>query len=222
MALALVGKAFANGKRLEVLDLLSQRARTVDELARELGVGISTVSAHLQVLKLTSLVVSRQEGTRVHYSLAGPEVADLYGMLRAVAKEYSPTVEAAVKAAAGASGVDEVGPEELLSLLESGEVLLLDVRPRSEYETAHIPGAVSRPLAELAEGVDALDGMDGSDGSRTLVTYCRGAYCVMATDAVQLLQAQGIPAKRLRDGMIEWRLAGLPLVEGRPDPDAAG
>ncbi len=211
MALALVGKAFANAKRLEVLGLLCQGEFTVDALGKELGVGISTVSAHLQVLKLTGLVTARQEGTRVIYSLAGPEVAELYGLLRAVAKDYSPSVEAAVKATAGATGVDEVSPEELLRLLEREEVVLVDVRPRSEFDAAHIPGAISRPLPELA------DGLEEHDPNRQLVAYCRGAYCVMATDAVQMLQGQGYPAKRLRDGMIEWRLAAHPLVEGEDD-----
>ncbi|GMA39149.1 metalloregulator ArsR/SmtB family transcription factor [Mobilicoccus caccae] len=204
-ALALVGKAFANAKRLELLDLLTQGERTVDSLARELGAGLSTVSAHLQVLKLTSLVATRQEGTRVHYRLAGPDVAQLYGQLRSVAKEHSPAVESAVKLAAGATGVEEIGPEELLERLERGDVLLLDVRPREEYDAAHIPGARSVPLPDLAGG------LDGHDGSTDLVAYCRGAHCVMATDAVQLLQSHGVPALRLRDGMLEWRLAGYPL-----------
>lgn len=210
-ALALVGKAFANATRLEVLDLLSQGEYTVDALSKELRTGVSTVSAHLQVLKLTSLVSTRQEGTRVYYSLAGPEVAQLYGLLRAVAKSYSPSVEAAVKATAGATGVEEVSQEELLDLLDRGRVELIDVRPRSEYEAAHIPGAVSRPLPELAEG--GVDDLGDLDPSLQLVAYCRGAYCVMATDAVQILRGRGVDAKRLRDGMIEWRLAGHPLVE---------
>lgn len=208
-ALALVGKAFANATRLELLDLLSHGERTVETLARELGAGMSTVSAHLQVLKLTSLVATRQEGTRIYYRLAGRDVEQLYGQLRAVAKEHSAAVEAAVKVAAGATGVEEIGHEELLERLANGDVLLLDVRPGEEYEAGHIPGAHSAPLPELS------DGLDDYDGSTDLVAYCRGAYCVMATDAVQLLRSQGVQAFRLRDGMLEWRLAGLPLVSGQ-------
>ncbi|WP_168581790.1 metalloregulator ArsR/SmtB family transcription factor [Gephyromycinifex aptenodytis] len=207
-ALALVGKAFANAKRLELLAVLCQGERTVESLARELEAGVSTVSAHLQVLKLTSLVTTRQEGTRIYYRLAGPDVEQLYGQLRTVAKERSPAVEAAVKMAAGASGVEEISPGELLEQLNRGEVVLIDVRPREEYEAGHIPGARSVPLPELA------DGLGEHAGSTNLVAYCRGAYCVMATDAVQLLRSSGVGARRLRDGMIEWRLAGLPLASG--------
>jgi rhodanese-related sulfurtransferase len=209
--LAVVGKAFANAKRLELVELLSQGERTVDSLAREAGLGVTTASAHLQVLKLSSLVRTRKEGTRVYYSLAGDDVANLYASLRAVARLHSADVERALSAYLGAGGlgdVDEVSREELLARMQSGDVVLLDVRPEEEYAAAHIPGARSLPFADIEQAVSSLS----TDAD--IIAYCRGAYCVLAHDAVRLLRAQGRRARRLQDGLLEWRLEGLPLEEG--------
>jgi rhodanese-related sulfurtransferase len=209
--LAVVGKAFANAKRLELVELLSQGERTVDSLAREAGLGVTTASAHLQVLKLSSLVRTRKEGTRVYYSLAGEDVANLYASLRAVARLHSADVERALSAYLGHGGlgdVDEVSREELLARMQSGDVVLLDVRPEEEYTSAHIPGARSLPFADIEQAASSLS----TDAD--IIAYCRGAYCVLAHDAVRLLRAQGRRARRLQDGLLEWRLEGLPVEEG--------
>lgn len=209
--LAVVGKAFANAKRLELVDLLSQGERTVESLAYEAGLGVTTASAHLQVLKLSSLVKTRKEGTRVWYSLAGEDVATLFSSLRTVARLHSADVERALNAYLGVGGmgdVDEVSREELLERLGRGDILLLDVRPEEEFAAGHLPGARSVPFADLAEVMGSL----ASDAD--IVAYCRGAYCVLAHDAVRLLRADGRTARRLQDGLLEWRLAGLPVEVG--------
>lgn len=208
--LAVVGKAFASPKRLEVIELLAQRERSVDELARLTGTGLSTVSAHLQILRLANLVRTRREGTRVHYRLAGPDVAVLFASLGTVARTHSADVGAALAAYLGGGpvGVEEVTREELEDRLAAGTVTLLDVRPVEEYAAGHIPGATSLPLGDLlAAAGDLAAGPD-------VVAYCRGAYCVMAHDAVALLGAHGVRAVRLQDGVLEWQLAGLPLEAG--------
>ncbi|MDQ6715321.1 MAG: metalloregulator ArsR/SmtB family transcription factor [Actinomycetota bacterium] len=209
--LAVVGKAFSNARRLELVDLLSQGERTVESLAREAGIGVTTASAHLQVLKLSSLVRTRREGTRVYYRLAGEDVATLYSSLRTVALHHSADVERALNAYLGAGGlgdVDEVTRDELRERLAAGSVVLLDVRPEQEFAAGHIPGARSVPFADL----DAAIGSLAEDAE--IVAYCRGAYCVLAHDAVRLLRAQGRQARRLEDGLLEWRLKGLPVEAG--------
>ncbi|MFB9731033.1 MULTISPECIES: ArsR/SmtB family transcription factor [Ornithinimicrobium] len=209
--LAVVGKAFASAKRLELVDLLSQGERTVEALAREAGLGVSTASAHLQVLKLSSLVRTRKDGPRVHYRLAGDDVLDLYASLRTVAQEHSADVDRALSAYLGddvQGDVDEVDRDELLRRLAADEVVLLDVRPAEEFRAGHIEGARSVPFDQV-EAVLADLGPD-----REVVAYCRGAWCVMASDAVRLLRASGRAARRLEGGMLEWRQAGLPVEVG--------
>lgn len=212
--LAVVGKAFASAKRLEIIDLLSQGERTVEALARHAGLQVSTTSAHLQILKLASVVNTRRDGTRIYYRLAGDDVANLYACLRTVAREHSADVERALAAYLGTGAledVEQVTREELLRRMDSGEVTVVDVRPVEEFAAGHIPDAVSMPFGELAEKLHTLP------AGQEIVAYCRGAYCVMAHDAVRLLQAHGRHSRRLEDGMLEWRLAGLPVaVEARP------
>jgi rhodanese-related sulfurtransferase len=209
--LAVVGKAFASAKRLELIDLLSQGERTVEALAREAGLGLSTASAHLQVLKLSNLVRTRREGTRIHYRLAGDDVATLYASLRTVAQDRSADVDQALAAYLGLGSrgdggqVEQVTREELLARLGREEVLLLDVRPAEEYAAGHLPGAVSMPFGQIEQRLGEID------PERDVVAYCRGGWCVLAHDAVRLLSAHGRPARRLEDGMLEWRVAGLPV-----------
>ena len=203
--LAVVGKAFGSARRLELIDLLTQGERTVDALSRETGMGVSTTSAHLQILKLSNLVRTRREGTKIHYRLAGEDVAALYAAMRQVALVNSPDVEKALAAHLGMGEVEEVSHSELLRRLQDGDVLLVDVRPAEEYAAGHIPGAVSIPFGSLQESL--ADWPEGED----IITYCRGAYCVMASDAVRLLSARGQAARRLKDGLLEWRLAGHPV-----------
>ncbi len=209
--LAVVGKAFGSPKRLELVELLAQGERTVDGLARAAGMGMSTVSAHLQVLKLANLVRTRRDGTKVFYRLAGDDVAHLYAAMRTVARERSADVSQALEAYLNLPGSDEVGlvtREELERMLAEGEVTLLDVRPPEEYLAGHIPGARNTPLGTLDSELAGLR------QAPTVVAYCRGSFCVMAHDAVRILGGAGVEARRLEDGMLEWRTAGLPVEAG--------
>jgi rhodanese-related sulfurtransferase len=202
---AQVARALGNGKRLELLDLLAQGERTVDGLARAADLGLTTASAHLQTLKRASLVATRKEGTKVYYRLAGPDVAALYALVRSVAGDRLAEV-APARAAYLGPDTDQVTREELLRRVGAGQATVIDVRPAEEYAAGHIPGAVSIPVEELADRLAELP-LD-----QEIVAYCRGAYCVLAHDAVRLLTAHGRPARRLADGMLEWRLARLPVA----------
>jgi rhodanese-related sulfurtransferase/DNA-binding transcriptional ArsR family regulator len=203
---ARVGKALASGKRLELLDLLAQGERDVASLASAADLGVTTASAHLQTLRQANLVATRRDGTRILYRLAGRDVADLYARLREVAQSHLPDVDAARVAYLGEDGGQPVTRDELQELAKTTDVTVLDVRPAEEYAAGHIPGAVSIPLDELADRLAELP----DDGQ--VVAYCRGAYCVLAHDAIRLLHVHGRQAQRLADGMLEWRLAGLPVT----------
>ncbi len=202
---AAVGKALAAPKRLELLDLLAQGERSVENLAGAAGVGLSTCSAHLQSLRVAGLVRTRRQGTWVFYSLAGPDVAALFDTLRQVAQTHRPQTEAARRAFIGPDDVEEVEREDLLRRVAEGAVVVLDVRPRAEYDGGHLPGAVHIPLEDLPARIAELP------EDREVVAYCRGAYCVLATEAARLLRARGRRARRTRDGILEWRLAGVRL-----------
>jgi rhodanese-related sulfurtransferase/DNA-binding transcriptional ArsR family regulator len=202
------GKALSSGKRLELLDLLAQGERTVDALAKAAGLNLTTASAHLQTLKQAGLVATRREGVRIHYRLAGDDVAALYVLLRRVAQTHQAGVEAARTTYLGHDQPQGVGREELLARAQAGEVVVLDVRPAEEYTAGHIPGAISIPVEELADRIAELP------ADTEVVAYCRGEYCVLAHDAVRLLNARGRRAVRLSDGMLEWRLADLPVATG--------
>ncbi|MDN4175209.1 metalloregulator ArsR/SmtB family transcription factor [Nocardioides sp. SOB77] len=209
--LAVVGKAFGSPKRLELVELLAQGERTVESLARTAGMGMTTASAHLQVLKLANLVRTRRDGTKVYYRLAGDDVAELYVAMRRVARERSADVSRALEAYLNLPGSDEVGlvsRADLKRLLERGEVTLVDVRPPEEYLAGHIPGSQNVPLGDLGAQVEQLR------SAGAVVAYCRGSFCVMAHDAVRILGGEGIAARRLEDGMLEWRAAGLPVAAG--------
>ncbi|NKE55471.1 metalloregulator ArsR/SmtB family transcription factor [Lentzea sp. PSKA42] len=202
---ARVGKALASGKRLELLDLIAQGERTVDALAKSAELGLTTASAHLQTLKQANLVVTRREGTKIFYRLAGDDVAALFALLRTVADDRLPDVRTAREAYLG-DDTEAVSREELLERVRSGRATVIDVRPAEEYAAGHIPGAVSVPLDELADRLAELP------ADQEVVAYCRGAYCVLSHDAVRLLTALGRTARRLADGMLEWRLAELPVA----------
>ena len=201
---AAVGKALGAPRRLELLDLLAQGPRCVEELAEAAGLGLSTCSAHLQALREAGLVATRRDGKRIYYSLAADDVAALWHTLREVAQRHRPHTEQARWAYLGPEDTEGIDSVELLRRVEHGDVLVLDVRPAAEYAAAHLPGAVHIPLDELAQRLAELP------GDREIVAYCRGRYCVLAHDAVRLLTAHGHRARRAADGVLEWRLAGLP------------
>jgi DNA-binding transcriptional ArsR family regulator len=200
---AAVGKALANPKRLELLDLLAQGARSVDALAEAAHLAISTCSAHLQALREAGLVETRRDGKRIYYSLVADDVASLWDTLRRVALRHRPHTERARAAYLGPEDTEAVTTEVLLARIEGGEVVALDVRPAPEYAGGHLPGALHIPVEELAERLAELP------ADREIIAYCRGHYCVLAHDAVRLLNRHGLRASRAVDGALEWRVAGL-------------
>ncbi len=207
--LARVGKALANGKRLELVDLLAQAERPVEELANAAGLNLTTTSAHLQTLRQAGLAATRRDGTKVYYRLAGSDVADLYARARDLATARIADAAAARDAYLGPDDAgDPVTRDELLRRVATGELVVLDVRPGAEYAAGHIPSALNIPLDQLARRLGELPG--GVD----VVAYCRGAYCVLAHDAIRLLRERGRQARRLENGMLDWRLAGLPVTTG--------
>src|SRR3990170_3780545 len=206
---ARIGKALASPRRIELLDLLAQGEHRVETLAAETDMSVTLTSAHLQALRKAGLVETRREGPRVFYRLAGDDVLELVSALRTVAHDHLAEVEQVVRAYFGAPDeLEPIGRDELVDRARSGDVLLLDLRPREEYEAGHIPGAVSIPLDDL-EGRLAL-----LPAEAEIVAYCRGPYCVMAPRGIALLRRHGYRVRRLEDGVGEWRLAGLPVATG--------
>jgi rhodanese-related sulfurtransferase/DNA-binding HxlR family transcriptional regulator len=205
-AFASVAQALGSGRRAEIVDLLAQGERPVDEIANEISQSVANTSQHLRVLARAGLVRSRREGTRVFYRLASERVGDLWAAVRDVAVRHVAEVNQLADEYLGErDGVEHVSAEELQKRLTRGDVVVLDVRPKPEYEAGHIPGARSVPLDELASLTPKLP------RRRQIVAYCRGPYCVYADDAVRLLQARGLEARRLDVGFPEWRRAGLPV-----------
>lgn len=205
-AFASVAKAMGNGHRAEIIDVLAQGERSVDALAAEIGQSIANTSHHLRLLASAGLVATRRDGTFIHYRLASGRVAELWSALRDVAVEHVADVEVLARTYLGdTDGIDEVTAEELAHRLERGRVVVLDVRPAAEFDAGHIEGARSVPHDDLARTIASLP------TSREIVAYCRGPYCVYATDAVRLLRSQGFKARRLHDGYPEWERAGLPV-----------
>src|SRR4051795_7074615 len=199
-AIALMGKAFASPRRLELLDLLAQAPRTVDELARASDQSTANTSQHLQALHAAGMVTRAREGTSVRYALVGDEVLSLWLALRDASVARLAEVERAARDYLG-EDVDAIGRDELIARLRKGDVVLVDVRPTEEFEAGHIEGARSIPLKELEDRLAELP------GDREVVAYCRGPYCAYAHGAVRRLEAAGRKARRLEDGWPEWRLA---------------
>ncbi|MBF6445376.1 metalloregulator ArsR/SmtB family transcription factor [Nocardia farcinica] len=208
-AFAVGGKALASAKRLELLDLLAQGERSVEALAAAAGLNLTTASAHLQTLKHAGFVATRREGVRIHYRLAGEDVARLLVLLRRVTAAHQPAVPPARESYLGDAGA-ELSSAELLARGTEGRVVVLDVRPEAEYSAGHIPGAINIPIDQLSDRIAELP------ADTEIVVYCRGEYCVFAYDAVRLLTERGRRAVRLRDGMLEWRLADLPVSAEPP------
>lgn len=201
-----VGKALASPRRLELLDLLCQGPRTVETLAHEAGQSLANTSQHLQVLRAARLVESEKHGLYVTYRLADEKVCALYRELRTLAEARLHEIQAVTRQFLEQRGeLEPVDRDALVSRVGSGEVTLLDVRPLEEFEAGHIPGAVSVPLAELESRLANLP------RDREVVAYCRGPYCVLAVQAVELLRARGFRAIRMEEGVPDWRARGLPV-----------
>jgi rhodanese-related sulfurtransferase len=203
---ARLGKALASPSRLELLDLLGQGERSVEQLARACELSVANASQHLQALYAARLVESRRDGQRVLYRLADPAVAALWQALRTTAEKQLAELDAVAREYL--QGRDEFEPidrGELLRRIKAGSVTLIDVRPTEEYEQAHLPGAVSVPLDDVKEFARK------APKRKQVVAYCRGPYCVFALKAVAELRKRGINAVRFEDGVQEWGAAGLPL-----------
>ena len=207
-----VAKAMSSGRRAEIVDVLAQGERSVDDVAAELDQSIANTSHHLRALARVGLVTTRRAGTRIFYALASDRVAELWTALRDVAEEHVAGLERLATAYVGErDGIEVVDREELVKRLKRREVVVLDVRPETEYVAGHIAGARSVPIAELRRHLRALP------KNADVVAYCRGPYCVYADDAVRELNRKGIRARRLIDGYPEWKRAGLPVAVGNGD-----
>lgn len=208
---ARIGKATSSPKRLELLEVLAQGEKTVEVLATELSIGVKLTSAHLKVLKEARLVSPRKEGTFVFYRLSGQDVASLWVALREVAQTHLLELSVALQAMGTAPDkLASVTRKQLMAQAKSGEVIVIDVRPRSEFEQAHLPFARSMPLEEIAQRmVELPKGVE-------VVAYCRGPFCLFADEAAQLLKLKGRKVSKLCDGVAEWHAAGMPVHSALP------
>jgi rhodanese-related sulfurtransferase/DNA-binding transcriptional ArsR family regulator len=206
---ARLGSALASPRRLELLDLLAQGERSVEELAQETEQSIGNTSQHLQVLREAQLLVADKRGLRVFYRLAGPEILQLWQTLRSVGETQLAEIDRLVDEYLGhRDGMDAISKDELLRRIDAGTAVVIDARPRVEYRQGHIAGALSIPVDELAQRLKELP------EDREIVAYCRGPYCVYADESVRLLTLHGMKAARLEDGYPEWAVAGLPISAG--------
>lgn len=208
---ARVGKALSSGLRIEILDLLAQSERSVEVLAEMLNQSIQNISRHLQILRQAKLITSRKEGNFVIYRLTDPDVCQLVSMVQGVAHRHLLEVEEIVaRFTSHKAEFEALAAPELLQRVQRGEVVVVDVRPRLEFEAGHLPGAVNVPLPELEQRLKEFS------GDIEVVAYCRGRYCLMAYAAVDYLIAKGVTASRLSIGMSEWKLEHLPTVVEDP------
>jgi rhodanese-related sulfurtransferase len=206
-ALAESAKALANGRRAELVDVLAQGERSVEELAEEIDQTFANTSQHLQRLLRSGLVQARRDGTRIYYSLSSPVVGDLWRTMRQAAQEHVSGLEQLAADYLGdRSKLRTITRDDLRTRLRDGDVVVVDVRPGAEYAAGHIRGAVSIPIADLRSRLGDIP--DGAE----VVAYCRGPYCVYADDAVRLLAKKGMTAARLEDGFPEWADARLPVA----------
>ena len=203
---AQIANALANPHRLELLDLLAQAPRTVEDLAGEAHMSVANTSQHLQRLKQARLVLDEREGLYIRYRLADPAVARLWLQLRAVAEQQLAEVDRALNAYRNQRHeFEQITASELWIRLRNHEAILLDVRPYPEYLAGHLPGAVSIPIDELERRLNELP------VNKTVVAYCRGPYCVYADEALEILAADGRDAARLEEGVLEWQQAGYAI-----------
>ena len=202
---ARIGHALSTPKRLEILDLLGQGERSVEVLAREAALSVPNASQHLRVLRSARLVDSRRDGQYVYYRLADSAVWRLWTALRELGQLRLTEISELLSSLSGDEGVELVDRQTLWRMAQAGDVTVLDVRPATEFESGHIPGAASIPLEELERRLTEIP------RGQPVVAYCRGPYCVLAVQAVELLRRHGFDARRLKDGFPEWREAGLPV-----------
>ena len=205
--LALVARALGNGSRLELLDFLAQGERSVEDLAQVAGLSMANTSKHLQQLKAAGLVQARRDGKHIRYRLGDERVLDALGVLRAIAAAHIGAVEDLVASyLKGRDALEPVPAQDLLERVRDGLVTVLDVRPPEEFAQGHVAGALNVPLERLQDRLKELP------TDREVVAYCRGPWCVLSFEAVARLRAAGFAARRLQDGLPEWRRAGLPVV----------
>lgn len=203
---ARIGKALASPKRLEILDLLAQGERTVEEIARETAVPTANASQHLQVLKGAGMVASRREGLYAYYRLADEGVFRTWQAVRALGESRLAEIDRVVETyLEDREALEAVDAEALMERLSDGSAVVLDVRPGEEYRSGHIPGALSVPVDTLEAALQTLP------KDKDIVAYCRGPYCVFSDEAVRFLQVRGYRASRLTEGFPEWRAAGYPI-----------
>lgn len=207
--LARIGKIVGHPKRIELLEILCQSERPVDSLAAATGLNLTTVSAHLQVMRQARLVETRKAGTRIYYRAAGAEVCQFVKALSDLALARLAEVEQILREIeAGGHSAEQVSREELIARVRRGDAVVIDVRPSEEYQAGHIPGAFSVPLEHLEAKLDEIE------PDVEVVAYCRGPLCLLAPQAVAIMHRRGLNAKRLEEGMPEWRQAGLPVAVG--------
>jgi len=205
---AKITQAFSAPKRLEIIDVLAQGERDVESLSKQVSMTVANTSRHLQILKNARLVDSRREGVHIFYRLADDDVLNCWLKLRSLAEKRSSEIREITRMFfEQRDALQPISKEELLQRLQNEEVIVVDVRPPEEYQKAHIPGAISIPLSELKNKLSDLP------QDRQIVAYCRGPYCVLSVEAMIILRNAGFQALRLKEGLPEWKVAGLP-VEG--------
>ena len=211
--LARVAKALAQPNRLDLLEALSQGERSVEELARICLLSVANASHHLQILRDGGFVVPRKSGVQVYYRLSGDEVTALLSALQRMGERHIAEIEQLVRR--HFATIDDLTPisqDELLRLLRTDQVVVIDVRPESEYRAGHVAGAINIPLDHLSRQLPSLP------RDHEIIAYCRGPYCLLAFEAVQALREHGYRARRLQEGFPEWKARHLPLASGTEDP----
>lgn len=204
-----VAKALASGRRAEIVDVLAQGERSVDEIATEIDQSVANTSHHLRAMARAGLLRTRRDGTRVFYALTTDRVGELWSAMRDIAAEHTAGLERLVDAYLGKrDGLETIDRNELGRRIRRGDIVILDVRPEAEFSSGHIAGATSVPITELRKHIKALP------KDADVVAYCRGPYCAYADDAVRELNRRGYRARRLVDGFPEWKRAGLPVASG--------
>lgn len=213
---ASVAKVMSSGRRAEIVDVLAQGERPVDEISREIRQSIANTSQHLQLLLRAGLVKSRRDGTRIYYSLSGPAVIRLWAAVRDVAIEHLAELDDLATSYLGdRSSLTTMTRDELRERIGDGDLMLIDVRPEAEFRAGHIAGAASVTIKELETRLDQLP------NDRLIVAYCRGPYCVYADNAVRILTRHGMKAARLEEGFPEWKEAGLPVEASNTNASGA-